>query len=233
MKQIYPQYSAEYSEKGWLGPLDDDRQPSQGGQQPQGQQHGGTQGPQESGPQNQQQGRSQGQQQIGPQSQQQGGPRRRQQGGYGQETQEYSQQIQRQSTSHAGDDLLLEEAMSEDMRLSLQGIIEAVKVCEWCAEQCIDEGPHMAECVRRCRDVADIATLTLQLLTRNSIFGPQAAELFVSAAEACAQECAQHRHRHCQECVTVLSRAVTSTHQLLTSIGNRQETGGPQQSGQL
>lgn len=115
-------------------------------------------------------------------------------------------------------DMRLEEAFSEDMQIALQDFTEVVTVCEWCADQCIDEGPQMAECIRLCRDVADIASLNAQLLRRDSVFGPEAADLFVTVAQACAQECAQHHHRHCQACAEVLQRAVGTTQQMLAGV---------------
>lgn len=127
-------------------------------------------------------------------------------------------------------EMRFEEAMSEDMQIALQDFTEAVTVCEWCADQCIDEGPQMAECIRLCRDVADIASLNVQLLSRDSVFGPQAAELFVTVAEACAQECAQHHHRHCQACAEVLQRAVETTQRMLTGVV--QSGGAVQPTGQ-
>jgi hypothetical protein len=134
-------------------------------------------------------------------------------GGQTQQYQGTSPQIE------AGRDRTLEDGISDEMRVALHDFVNAANVSEWCAAQCLDEGPHMAECIRLCRDVADIATLNMQLLTRDSAFGPEAAELFVTVAEECAQECAQHPHRHCQECAEVLPRAARSTRHMLSSFG--------------
>jgi len=122
----------------------------------------------------------------------------------------------------AGGGLKLEEAISNEMRVVLHDFVQALNVCEWCAERCIDAGPQMAECVRLCRDVADIASLNVQLLARDSVFGPELAEVFARAAEACAQECAKHPERHCQECAEVLPRAARSTREMLSAIGGGQ-----------
>jgi hypothetical protein len=128
-------------------------------------------------------------------------------------------------------DSTLEEAIPGEMLMALHDFVESAKACEWCADRCIDEGPQMAECIRLCRDVADLATLNIQLLSRDSVFGPEAAELFVSAAEACARECAQHRHTHCRECAEVLDRAVQSTRSMLASFsGGQRATGSQMQS---
>lgn len=192
-KQIYPQYSEEYSESGWLGQQrEQERQ-----RQPAGANH------------NQQQ---MGGQQATGGHQSMGG----QQAGGGQPP------MGGQQTT-GGQDLLLEEVISDTMQIALQDFVEAVKVCEWCADRCIDEGPQMAECIRLCRDVADIATLNIQLLSRGSMIGPQAAELFISAAEACAQECAQHSHRHCQACAETLRQAIQTTQQMVSEVGAGQQ----------
>lgn len=127
-----------------------------------------------------------------------------------------------------GRNVTLEEGISDEMRVALHDFVQSANVCEWCAEQCIDEGSQMAECIRLCRDVADLATLNVQFLTRDSVFGPEAAEVFAMAAEACAGECARHQHKHCQECAEVLTRAARSTRKMLSSF-----EGGGQQGAQI
>lgn len=76
----------------------------------------------------------------------------------------------------------------------------------------------MAECIRLCRDVADLAVQNVRFIARDSIIGPAAAEAFISAAEECAAECARHPHAHCQECAGVLRRAAGSTRGLLDGL---------------
>lgn len=123
---------------------------------------------------------------------------------------------------HGGRNLTLEEGISDEMRVTLHDFVQSANACEWCAAQCLDEGPQMAECIRLCRDVADLARMNTQLLTRDSAFGPEAAEVFVAAAEACADECAQHSHKHCQECAEVLTRAARSTRKMISSFRGAQ-----------
>jgi len=153
--------------------------------------------------------------------------------GYGQQSgqqQQFGGQQQQQTGAPGGGqsmDMKLEEGLTEEMRVVLHDLIQSATACEWCAERCIDEGPQMAECIRLCRDVADLATLNVQFISRDSVFGPEAIEVFANAAEACAQECARHGHRHCQECAEQLSRAVQSTRKMLASFG--QESGQGQQ----
>lgn len=122
--------------------------------------------------------------------------------------------------SGQGIGLTLDDVLTGEMRLALEDFAETAQVCEWCADQCIAEAdPMMVECIRLCRDVADLARLNLALLARDSIFGPDVAEPFATAAEACADECAQHRHDHCQECARVCRQAAASTREMLATLG--------------
>ena len=117
--------------------------------------------------------------------------------------------------------LTLDDVLTGEMRLALEDFVETAQVCEWCADQCIAEAdPMMIECIRLCRDVADLARLNLALLARDSIFGPDAAETFAMAAEACADECAQHKHAHCQECARICRQAAESTWEMLATLGS-------------
>lgn len=117
-----------------------------------------------------------------------------------------------------GRDITLEEGINEEMRVVLHDFVESANVAEWCADRCLDEGPEMAECIRLCRDVADIARLNVELLSRDSAFGAETAEVFIVAAEAAAQECARHPTKHCQECADVFPRAARATRKMLASF---------------
>lgn len=118
----------------------------------------------------------------------------------------------------------LDDALTGEMRLVLHDAVQAANVTEWCADECIAEGsPHMAECIRLCRDVADLASLNVKFISRGSLFGPEVAETFAIAAEECARECARHQHSHCQECARVLQRAADSTWKLLDTMAEQQQ----------
>lgn len=117
------------------------------------------------------------------------------------------------------EELPLENALTGDMRLTLHDFVQTAIACEWCATQCIGKGEQMAECIRLCRDVADLALLNVQFIARDSTFGPDIAETFAFAAEECAVECSQYPHRHCQECASTLMRAVDSTWEMLENLG--------------
>lgn len=64
----------------------------------------------------------------------------------------------------------------------------------------------------------------MTFLARDSAFGAD----LVEAANACARECVQHSHGHCQECAEVLSRAAQSAQQMLASFQGGGQQGAHQ-----
>jgi len=138
------------------------------------------------------------------------------------------QQIGRGMTQPGGQ---FDDQLPGEMRVALEDFEQAAKVCDWCADKCLDEGPEMAECIRLCRDVADLGTLNTKLIARDSVFGPELAETFANAAEECASECMRHQNPHCQECASVLSRAVDSTYRLLDQLQTMEQGTTTQQEG--
>jgi hypothetical protein len=96
--------------------------------------------------------------------------------------------------------------LSEEQRECIDNCQEAVQVCEWCADECAGHGEDMARCLRLCRDVADIASLHMRLMARDSDYSGYLAEACAEACEACAEECEQHDHDHCQACAEVLPK---------------------------
>lgn len=111
-----------------------------------------------------------------------------------------------------------ESGLTSDMRLALHDFVKAATVSEWCADLCLDHGQEMSECVRLCEDVADLATLNVKFISRDSPFGIEIAKTFAYAAEEAAEECSRHPHDHCQEAARVLDRAVDSTWKLVDTF---------------
>jgi hypothetical protein len=159
------------------------------------------------------------------------------QGGRQESRPEYGQQGIGQQMGQTGGQQLtqpggqFDDQLPGEMRVALEDFEKAAKVCDWCADKCIDEGPQMAECIRLCRDVADLGTLNTKLIARDSVFGPELAEVFANAAEECASECMRHQNPHCQECASVLSRAVDSTYRLLDQLQTMEQETPIQQGG--
>lgn len=106
---------------------------------------------------------------------------------------------------------------NEEMAKCIDDCFEAVQACEWCADECADEGEEMAECIRLCRDVADLASLHARFMARNSDYSTQLAEACADACEACAEECARHDHEHCQVCADVVSECAESCRNMATA----------------
>jgi hypothetical protein len=132
--------------------------------------------------------------------------------------QQSPQQGQQMLTQQPQSDGTIEQSQPQQMHQARQQFNEAAKVCEWCAERCAGEGPQMAECIRLCRDVADIASMNARFIARDSPYGPDLAQVFIAAAQECAQECSQHSHAHCQACAQTLRQSIQSTQQMLQSL---------------
>ena len=49
-------------------------------------------------------------------------------------------------------------------RDAISDVSQAIAVCGWCADQCIQEAnPHMIECIRLCEDVVELGEALLAL----------------------------------------------------------------------
>jgi Cys-tRNA synthase (O-phospho-L-seryl-tRNA:Cys-tRNA synthase) len=99
-------------------------------------------------------------------------------------------------------------------RTALHEVAQAIQVCGWCADQCIQSAdPNMIECIRLCEDVSELGETALTLIPRNSRHAHQHLQTLQQALQACAQECGQHHHAHCQECAQVLPQTAQSIQQ--------------------
>lgn len=105
--------------------------------------------------------------------------------------------------------------LSDEERECVENCVQAVEACEWCADECLDEGEEMAECIRLCRDVTDIASLNARLMARDSNYSTQLAEACAGVSEECAEECARHDHDHCQLCADVLEDCAESCRNMM------------------
>lgn len=120
--------------------------------------------------------------------------------------------------------------LPQQYRQSLDGVAQAIELCGWCADKCIEEAnPNMIECIKLCEDVVEIGETVLALGPRSSRFAPELAQTFERAAQACARECAQHSHSHCQECASVLPQAAQTVRQLSAQGGGMSQQSQPDQ----
>lgn len=99
----------------------------------------------------------------------------------------------------------------------IDNCLEAAQACEWCADECAGEGEEMAECLRLCRDVADLTTLHARFMVRNSNYSSHLAEVCAEACEECAEECDSHDDEHCQVCADVLRECVETCREMASA----------------
>lgn len=110
----------------------------------------------------------------------------------------------------------LSRRLSPNERAALTSVTEAIEVCEWCADQCVQQGnPDMVECIRLCEDVSELGRTVLALLPRGSHHGQSIMQTFQQALQACANECSRHQQSHCQECSQTLQQVLHETQSLL------------------
>lgn len=89
-----------------------------------------------------------------------------------------------------------------------------VRVTERCVTECAFE-EDKGECIRLCRDAADIASLLAQLLARESPRSATVAEACADVCEAAAEECREHEEdQHCWACVEPLEECADACREL-------------------
>ncbi|MFB9865300.1 four-helix bundle copper-binding protein [Rufibacter immobilis] len=98
----------------------------------------------------------------------------------------------------------------------IDALQECILACEHCASACLQEEhvKMMARCIQLDRDCADICRLTATLLARGSVHGKHLLRECIEVCEACAAECAQHDHDHCQACAEACRRCAEACRSL-------------------
>lgn len=80
--------------------------------------------------------------------------------------------------------------------------IRCIEACERCAAECATAGNAEREkCAALARDCADIASLSLSLMSRGSLYADAICAVHAQACEACAQMCAKFTDPCCVECM--------------------------------
>jgi hypothetical protein len=112
--------------------------------------------------------------------------------------------------------------LPQQHRTALASVSQAIQVCGWCADQCVQSAdPNMTECIRLCEDVVELGETVLATVPRSSRFTADIVRTFQMAAQACAQECSHHEASHCQECAAVLPDAIAATDQFVGASQGR------------
>jgi len=100
--------------------------------------------------------------------------------------------------------MAIQQLQQQDSEMSecIDNCSEAAQAAEVCADACIEEGSEeMAQCIRLCRDVADLTSMHARFMSRGSAFHAELAAVCVDACEACRDECEQFEMAECQTCV--------------------------------
>ncbi|MXV60917.1 hypothetical protein GS429_02275 [Natronorubrum sp. JWXQ-INN-674] len=124
--------------------------------------------------------------------------------------------MQGQSQPHS-----FEDHMTDELRIALEDFSELSHVTAWCAKECASGGPELGRCARICQDLAEIAALNEMLITRDSMFGPEVADMFMRVASEGLPELRQHqqRHPHILETVATIERTMNSCEAVLQQVG--------------
>ncbi len=124
-----------------------------------------------------------------------------------------------------------EDHMTDELWIALEDFGELSHVAAWCATRCASGGPELGRCARICQDIAEIAALNELLIARDSMFGPEVADMFLRVADEGLPTLRrfQQRHPHVLETVATIERTMNACESLLRQVDGGSQ--GPQGSG--
>ena len=102
----------------------------------------------------------------------------------------------------------------------IERLSECAVVCNYCADQCLNETEmleKMVECIRLDRDCAEVCQTTANLLSRNSSNAEPLIAICEDLCRRCAEECEKHETRHCEECAKACRACEEACQQLETA----------------
>ncbi len=147
-------------------------------------------------------------------------------GGHGTGGQQLTEQMGGQQTGTQARSF--EDHMTDELRIVLEDFSDLSHVAAWCATECAAGPPELGTCARVCQDIAEIAELNEMLIARDSMFGPEAADMFIRVANEGLPELQQYqqRHSHVAETVATIERTMDSCASVLQQIGQGSQMGG-------
>lgn len=82
--------------------------------------------------------------------------------------------------------------------------------CNYCADACLDEDnvKMMVKCIRTDRVCAEVCAALNQVLATGYEDVQGLVEYCIQVCNACAKECSQHEHKHCQDCAEACKNCV-------------------------
>jgi len=98
------------------------------------------------------------------------------------------------------------QAQQSHVPALVEYLYAAAAAANLCYDSCLAEDENMAECIRRCRDCADLCLLTASFVARNSDMSELVKKLCHTACLRCVQECSKHSDAHCRQCAEYASR---------------------------
>lgn len=98
-----------------------------------------------------------------------------------------------------------------------------VVACEHCATACLheDDVKMMARCIELDRSCADICSLAVREMARDSRLAERVCQLCAEICEECGDECAKHKKDHCQECAEVCHRCAEACREMAGAGSSR------------
>lgn len=94
-------------------------------------------------------------------------------------------------------------------RKLIESLQHCISACNYCAASCLEEDnvQSMTTCIALDLDCADVCTLVLKKLARNSEKNiMRLIEICLDTCVECAEECEEHDHDHCRKCAEACRR---------------------------
>ena len=99
--------------------------------------------------------------------------------------------------------------MNPTMNKELISVLaECAAACNYCAVSCLKEDnvKMMERCIRLDLDCAAICKMAMDYVARDSSMAREVLDLCAKACRECGEECAKHKHDHCQMCAEACRR---------------------------
>ena len=99
---------------------------------------------------------------------------------------------------------------------------DCIQACNSCLTDCLleQELSMLVDCIELDRDCADICSLTVQYLSRDSRFAPEIAKECAMICDACAKECEKHAAdmEHCRVCAEICHRCADECRKVAATV---------------
>ncbi|MCF4100886.1 four-helix bundle copper-binding protein [Gillisia sp. M10.2A] len=89
--------------------------------------------------------------------------------------------------------------------------------CNYCADACLDEDnvKMMVKCIRTDKVCAEVCAALNQVLATGYTDVNDLVKYCIKVCKACAEECEQHDHKHCQDCAKACNDCVKACQEFL------------------